>query len=356
MNRSSWVPRVSEVWEDGSGDVDSFDEDEIEFDFFAEPETVEAVERRVWLSRLPRSHVRGSRARRAVKTSRLVGIARLAGAIVGLIVVFVVMALWVGGCQGQRGDYARYLLQVRSLAQSSDGDGRAVAATLSALTVTRSGLAEQLQAEAVLEQQSYDRAQLLLPPAPLQQVHQELVAALALRAKGLTGLAEAIMATTGKGVPGADPVDALVGQARLLTTSDVVWEQLYRIPTEQLLQARNLAGLVVPTSRFVTTSQIVSASTFIRLVTRLTGKASTGGNVPLVLKLGATGASVKQWQKELNRWLRTQPGATALPLDGHYGPETVAATKALQQAAGITADGTVGPVTRLALKRLAGSG
>lgn len=340
-----------------SGDVDSFDEDEIEFDFFAEPKTVEAVERRAGLSRRPRSRVRGRRARPVIKPSRLVGIARLSGAITGLIVVFVVMTVWVGGCQGQRGDYARYLVQVRALAQSSDGNGRAFAAALSALTLTRSGLAQQLQAEAAVEQQSYDRAQLLLPPAPLQQMHEELVAAFALRAKGLTGLAEAITATPGKSAPGADPVDAFVGQAGLLTTSDVVWEQLFRIPAQQLLQARSLVGLVVPASQFVATPQIVSASTFTRLVARLTGTASTGGNVPLVLKPGATGAAVRAWQKELSRWLRTQPGATVLPLDGHYGPQTVAATKALQQAAGITADGMVGPATRLALKRLlAGTG
>lgn len=322
---------------------------------FAEPETVETVERRVWSSRVPRARVGVRRAGPALKASKLGGIARLSAAITGLIAVFVVMAVWVGGCQGQRGDYARYVAEARSLAQSSDGNGRALAASLSALTVTRSGLAEQLQAEAVVEQQSYDRAQLLLPPALLQQLHQELVAALALRAKGLAGLAEAITATTGKSAPGADLADALVGQARLLTTSDVVWEELYRIPAQQLLQARGLTGLVVPASRFVATPQTVAASTFTRLVARLTGTASSGGTVPLVLKLGAAGAAVKAWQKELNRWLRTQPGATVLPLDGHYGPRTVTATKALQQAAGITADGMVGPATRLALKRLLAS-
>jgi peptidoglycan hydrolase-like protein with peptidoglycan-binding domain len=49
--------------------------------------------------------------------------------------------------------------------------------------------------------------------------------------------------------------------------------------------------------------------------------------------------------------LRTQPGQTPLATSGTFDTRTETATKALQQLAGITADGIVGPATRQALTR-----
>ena len=57
-----------------------------------------------------------------------------------------------------------------------------------------------------------------------------------------------------------------------------------------------------------------------------------------------TGPDVLQVQRRLAR-LGFEPG----PLDGRYGPATERAVRAFQAAAGIAADGVVGPQTRAAL-------
>jgi hypothetical protein len=70
-----------------------------------------------------------------------------------------------------------------------------------------------------------------------------------------------------------------------------------------------------------------------------------------LLVLGTRGAAVRQWQQQLNRWLRAT-GRRSLVVDGAFGPRTHAATVALQRTGRIGVDGIVGPQTRAALARL----
>lgn len=58
-----------------------------------------------------------------------------------------------------------------------------------------------------------------------------------------------------------------------------------------------------------------------------------------MLKQGSSGAAVLQWQGIL------LASSITLTMDGQFGPETIAATKAWQSAHGLTADGVVGPQT-----------
>jgi peptidoglycan hydrolase-like protein with peptidoglycan-binding domain len=59
-----------------------------------------------------------------------------------------------------------------------------------------------------------------------------------------------------------------------------------------------------------------------------------------VLKQGSKNASVKSLQQKLN-----QLGFNCGAVDGSFGPKTAAAVKAFQRAAGLVADGVVGPKT-----------
>src|SRR5437763_13997351 len=98
------------------------DDDEIQFDFFDEPETVEATPRR----RLPRPGRSGNRgggnADRPPRTPRtpptgLVPLARLVGLIAIAIVIVVGLVFWVGSCQGKskHDEYASYAQKVRGI-------------------------------------------------------------------------------------------------------------------------------------------------------------------------------------------------------------------------------------------------
>ena len=70
--------------------------------------------------------------------------------------------------------------------------------------------------------------------------------------------------------------DALTAQGQLLTASDVVWNQLYRLPATAEMKAQGVTGVVIPPSQFVSNIDLVSARSFGLLLTRL-GGASTGG-------------------------------------------------------------------------------
>lgn len=338
--------------------MNRFDHDDIEFDFFAEPETVEVVGAGGWSRRLQRSRGRrsgGSAGRPPESPAGLVPLARLAGLVAIAIATVVALVSWVSACQGtgKQAEYAGYLSKVRALAQSSSQLGAEFANKLRSAGLKTSDLERSLQGYAEQEQQAYDQAQLIRAPGPLRQAHQRLLDALALRAKGLAGLNQALA----QAVPAKSPAGSasltgvLTAQAELLTTSDVVWDQLYRTAANAQIKAQHVTGLVVPESHFIANTDLVGARSFGLLLQRLHHVPIASAPLPL-LKAGDSGAAVGAWQVQLNRWLqKTQPQQGGLTITRVFDPPTEAATKTLQRAASITPDGIVGPATRQALTR-----
>ena len=84
-----------------------------------------------------------------------------------------------------------------------------------------------LQQYAQQEQQEYDQAQQIRAPGPLRQIHQRLVDALELRAKGFAALGDAMTQWNSRSSAStAAATEALATQGELLVASDVDWEQL----------------------------------------------------------------------------------------------------------------------------------
>lgn len=282
--------------------MNTFDDGEIEFDFFDEPETAEAPPRQRRLPRLERPGGRGSGPRpprpprppmRA--PTGLVPLARLVGLIAIAIAIVIGFVFWVGACQGKskHDEYASYMNQVRTLAQGSTRLGTQFAAKLVDGTLKESDLATALQQYAQQEQQAYDQAQQMRPPGPLLQIHQQLVDSLELRAKGLAGLGEALAtASTAKTAAATTAaIDALTAQGTLLSASDVVWDELYRAPAMQTLKDNGVTGVVVPQSHFVTNTEIVSARSFGIVLSRL-GGTSTGTGTGTTTVTGLHGSAL----------------------------------------------------------------
>jgi hypothetical protein len=139
----------------------------------------------------------------------------------------------------------------------------------------QSQLQTALEQYAQQEQQAYDQAQQIRPPGPLRAIHQNLVNAIELRAKGLAGLANAF-SSPGAMKDATTAAEALTAQAALLNASDVVWDQLFRLPATQQLKNVGVTGVVVPSSQFVSNPDLVSARAFTIVYSHLHG-ASTGG-------------------------------------------------------------------------------
>ncbi|MGD0712638.1 MAG: hypothetical protein ABSB24_00415 [Gaiellaceae bacterium] len=264
--------------------MSTFDDNDIEFDFFDEPETVEATRRG---RRRPRPQTPGGgssgdgpRRPSMHAPTGIVPLIRLVGLIAIAIVVVVALVFWVGACQGKskHDEYAAYAGKVRTLAQSSTRLGTEFATKLVSPGLKQSDLETSLQTYAQQEQQAYDEAQQIRPPGPLRSLHQRLADAIELRAKGLAGLGNALaQAPASKTVAATTAeTDALTAQAQLLTASDVVWDQLYRLPATQQMKAQGVTGVVIPESHFISNPDLVSARSFGLLLTRLSG-ASSGG-------------------------------------------------------------------------------
>src|SRR5579875_2564934 len=248
----------------------TFDDQDIELDFFEEPETVESPRR-------PARRV-GRRAggprRPGGPPSSTVAVARLAGLVVLAIAVIVGIAAAVGGGKNTHGEYSSYMAAVQPLAQSSARAGGSFADALGAPKLTLAGFQSKLRQWSQQEQQDYDRAQQLRPPARLQSVHQQLLATFQLRAIGLAGLADVL--SQAKSKDAATVAARLAAEAQLFSTSDIVWSELYRLPAIQALKTAGVTGVTVPTSQFVTDPTVISSRSFALVYQRLQ-PASTGG-------------------------------------------------------------------------------
>jgi CARDB len=258
-----------------------YDDDDIEFDFFDEPATVEAAQRG---RKMPRSPLPGSRGggegprRPALRApTGLVPLARLVGLIAIAIAIVVALVFWVSSCQGKskHDEYAGYAGKVRSIVNASDRVAADFAAKLGSPGLKQSDLETSLQQYAQQEQLEYAQAQQIRPPGPLREFQPQLVSALELRAKGLAAL-QATLARPDALKNAAATTAALAEQAQLLSASDVVWDQLYRLPATLQMKTEGVTGVVIPESHFVTNSELISARSFGVVLQRL-GGASTGG-------------------------------------------------------------------------------
>ncbi|HZT53675.1 MAG TPA: hypothetical protein VE995_04770 [Gaiellaceae bacterium] len=242
-------------------------DDETELGIFDEPETVESPRR-------PRRRL-GSRPggpRRPAPPPGTVAVARLVGLVVLAVALVVGLAVSVGG--GGKGGYAAYMDGVQPIAQRSARVGSAFAGALGSASLTLSGLRTKLEGWAQEEQQAYDQAQALQPPGPLQSAQQELLAALQLRALGLANLAGTLAQAGSK--PTATVASELATQAQLLSASDIVWAELFRLPATETLARRGVTGVIAPASRFVANPDVISSRSFALVYARLKSTAAGG--------------------------------------------------------------------------------
>jgi len=250
----------------------TFDDDN-EFRLFDEPETEETPQR------VRRRGGYGSGGRRPPPVrppTGAVALARLVGLVAVGIALVVALVFWVGACQGKskHDEYASYMDNVRAIAQGSAKVGQELTAKMASPGLKLADLETSLEQWSQQEQQAYDQAQQIRPPGPLRALHQQVLDTLQLRALGLAGLANELAQTNVKDA--ATAAVQLAAQAEILTASDIVWLDLYRLPATQMLQELGITGVVVPTSQFVTNPDLVSMRAFEVVYQRLK-PASTGG-------------------------------------------------------------------------------
>jgi hypothetical protein len=196
------------------------------------------------------------------------------------IAVVVGLVFWVGSCQGKdkHDEYASYMNSVRAIAQSSAATGTAAFATEvnSTTKLTLTALRAKLEQWSQQQQQSYDDAVRLRPPGPLQSAHQQVLAALQLRAIGLAGLADTIATAGSKSA--FQVAELLAKQAEVLSASDLVWAQLFRLPATETLKRQGVQGVIAPPSQIVANPEVYSVRSF-KEVYKALHATTAGGKV-----------------------------------------------------------------------------
>jgi hypothetical protein len=261
--------------------MSTYDDKDIEFDFFDEPETEEATQRRR-LPRLerPRTGGGGGDGPPRPPLSAPTGITpllRLIGLVAMLIFIVVVLVFWAQSCQGasKRASYENYMSHVRAIAQTSAQIGTELQQKLTTPGIKQAQLVTTLTDYAQQQQQEVVQANAIHPPGPLRSEHGHLIESLELRSKGVSRLADAFRQTQASKDSSASGA-LLSQQAQLLVASDVIWDFFFHDPTVAELKAQNVTGVAVPHSSFLPNPDLASARSMVSIFERLHGP-SIGG-------------------------------------------------------------------------------
>jgi hypothetical protein len=248
--------------------------DDIEFDFFDEPETEEATER-VRVPRRPPSGPTGPR--RPVRPAGLIPMLRLAGLIAFLILAAVVLVVLIQGCanDSKRSSYSSYMEKVSGIAARSQQIGTSLNQTLTATGIKETQLEARIRGLAAQEAQEANQAGSIDPPGPLRREHAHLIEILQLRQSALGRLADAFKNTaTARDANASGRV--LAEQIRLLVASDVNWDFYFREQTINELKKQGITGVNVPDSTVIANPDLASTQAMATVWQRIHG-AATGG-------------------------------------------------------------------------------
>ena len=251
------------------------DDDIIEFDFFDEPETEQATQRRSVLR--PRESGRpgggGPPRRPTFRTPQgVTPLLRLILLIALAIFVLIVLVFWVQSCRSESrtNAYRDYMADMKGVGDSSAAIGRDLNEQLLTPGVDQQDLIKAIEGLAQRQRQVANNAAAFDPPGPLRGEHDASIEALQFRFSGLNGLAAAFVEL-------ANTQDAtragtvLAAQAERFVASDVIWDDLFAEPSKTELEEQGISGVAVPNSDFLITPDLASTRSMTALWRRLQG-------------------------------------------------------------------------------------
>src|SRR5215210_176627 len=252
-------------------------DDGTDIDFFEETPTRETTRSRI---RRPGGGPRPPRRRPPRQATGLTPMLRLAGLIAFGIVIVALLTFWVNSCREEntRNAYRSYLRSLDAIANDSAGVGRDLAAALTTPGISTSELQKTLAGLAARQDQDLTRATQLTPPGRLREEHDEAIEALQLRSTGLGQLRDEFREASG-----AEPAQAgkaLAGPMRTLLASDVVWDDEFVASAKAVMQQRDIVGIEVPDSNFVTNYDLATEQLLSQIWQRLTGAGGGGQPAP----------------------------------------------------------------------------
>jgi hypothetical protein len=247
-------------------------DDDLDFEFFEEPATQEAVATPRIIRRVPRPPAPPRPPGGITPLLRLIGLIAVA------ILLIVLLVFWIQSCRGssKRSSFQGYMTRVSEIASSSSAIGKSFSQLLAEPGVDEQQLESRLNGFSQREQQLVASAQAISPPGQLRDEHRAAVEALQFRVSGLRGLEGAFRRTTD--FSSADEAATLLAaQTQRLLTSDIIWDDLFKTPAVEVLKSEGVTGVNVPSSKFLLAPDFASSAAMKAIWEGLQG-ASSGGN------------------------------------------------------------------------------
>jgi hypothetical protein len=271
-------------------------DDDLDFEFFEdEPATQEAAAQPRIMRRVPRPPTPPRPPAGITPLLRLVGLIAVA------ILIVVLLVFWIQSCQGssKRSSFEKYMNQISQSASSSATIGQDLSRLLAQPGVDEKELESKLNGFTQRQQQLVASTQAISPPGQLRDEQRAAVEAMQFRVSGLQGLEGAFRRTAD--FPSADEAaDVLAAQTQRLLASDIVWDDLYKTPTTDVLKTEGVTGVTVPSSKFLISSEFASSAAMKAIWERLQG-ASSGGTRTGVHGMGIESVKVLPSGTELTQ-------------------------------------------------------
>jgi hypothetical protein len=268
-------------------DRDRTDADDIEFEFFDEPPTIE----RTRVEEPPPKRGGGPPLRPRAPGRAPLG--RLALLIGGAIVLAVVLVFWISSCRSdqKKGAYEDYLQDVGAIAQDSEQVGQQLNELLTTPGATLEDLQTGLDGLAKQQAQLVTRADSLTSPGALVEEQGSLVESMQLFESGLAGLSEAFSRIELASDPDAAG-QTLAEQGDRLIAGQVIYDDLFKGRSEQVMKDEGIAGVPVPGLDFLVNPELLTADSLTELVKRAQGGGGEGGEVTGLHGNGIDGVEV----------------------------------------------------------------
>ena len=269
-----WPLPSSRVSERERTDADA----DLEFDFFEDLPTTERTGRQPPPPPKPKRSGRPPIRPRAPGGTPLL---RLAALVIGAIALAVVVVFWVTACRGDsaKGSYQTYMGSVGSVVQEANAIGTKLSDGITSRGATLDDIDTQLNGLAQQQSQVVARASGLEPPGSLIAEQQSLLESMQLLESGLVGLQQAFGQVQLASQPETEGA-TLASQGARLVAGEVVYDDLFRARSQEVMQSDEVTGVAVPELTFLDVPDLVSQESLTAFVQRLTegGGADGTGN------------------------------------------------------------------------------
>ncbi|GAB4254475.1 MAG: hypothetical protein Kow00122_12560 [Thermoleophilia bacterium] len=193
-----------------------------------------------------------------------------------LVLAAVVVVVLVGGLlirswlhNREVSSYATYMSQVAGILKRSDETGRDLSRLLqNPGDATRKDVQTKLDRYIGTAAKLTDEAKALAAPKDLLEAQQWFVATMQLRSRGLENLKPSLM--NALEVQDMEVSSETVARAMLmLVLSDVAYEEFFMTRASDILKQRSIEGVTVPSTDFITDSNLASTAAIKEILTTL---------------------------------------------------------------------------------------